>query len=48
MVEHIIDGGNSLDLPYLALGRNLNLTSYDMADLRHQGIAVDDDNDPDL
>ena len=28
------------------LGRNLNLTSADMDDLRRQGIAVDDDNEP--
>ena len=33
------------DLPCLALGDNLSLTSKDMADLRLQDIAFDDDND---
>ena len=33
------------DLPCLDSGHNLNLTSEEMADIRHQGIAVDDDND---
>ena len=35
-----------LDLPRLASGRNSNLTSDDMAGLRRQVIAVDEDNDP--
>ena len=34
------------DLPCLASGHNLNLTSEEMADLWRQGIAVDDNNDP--
>ena len=36
-----------LDLPCLASGNNLNLTSEDMADLRRQGIYVDNNNNPD-
>ena len=34
------------DLLCLVSGHNLNLTSEDMADLRRQGIAVNDDNEP--
>ena len=35
------------DLPCLTSGRNSNLVSYDMADLRRQVVAVDDNNNPD-
>ena len=34
------------DLPNLNYGRTSNLTAGDMADLRRQGIATDDENDP--
>ena len=34
------------DLPRLDLAQNSNLTYDDMADIRHQGIYVDDTNDP--
>ena len=34
------------DLPCLASGHNSNLISEYMSDLRRQGIAVDDKNDP--
>ena len=46
-VKHRVGDVEFLDLPILASGENLNLTANDMADLRYQGIAVDDDNDPD-
>ena len=36
----------TIDLPNLNSGRTSNLTAGDMADLRRQGIATDDDNDP--
>ena len=36
-------GVEMLDLPLLASGRDSNLTSDDMADLRCQDIAVDND-----
>ena len=39
-------GFETLDLPYLALGRNPNFTSDDMADLRCQSVNFDNDNDP--
>ena len=39
-------GVEILDLPCLASGNNLNLTSDDMDDLRRQGIDVDDYNYP--
>ena len=45
VVEHGVDGVEFSDLPYLASGRNSNLTSDDMVDLWHQGITVDDVND---
>ena len=34
------------DLPCLVSGNNSNLTSEDMADLYRQGIAVNDNNNP--
>ena len=34
------------DLPCLDSGNNLNTTFEEMADIRRQGIAADDDNDP--
>ena len=46
VVEHRVGGVEFSNLLCLALGRNLNLTSNDMADLRRQCIAVDDDNEP--
>ena len=36
-----------LDLPCQAQGKKLNLPSDDTADIRSQGIAVDNENDPD-
>ena len=47
LVEQMVCGVEILDLPCLASGHNSNLISEDMADLRRQGIDVDDDNDPD-
>ena len=46
-VEHRVGGADFSDFPSLASGQNLNFTSDNMTDLRHQGIADDDDNDPD-
>ena len=46
LVEHRVCGVESFDLPCLASGRNSNLSSGDMADLRRQGIAVYKNNDP--
>ena len=34
------------DLPCLVSGHNLDLTSEDMADIHHQGIAVGDSKNP--
>ena len=46
LVKYRVCGVKFLDLPCLASGYNLNLTSKDMADLRRQGIAVDGNNGP--
>ena len=46
MLEQRVVSVEFFDLPYLASGRNLNLTYDDMSDLRLQGIALDDYNDP--
>ena len=46
VVKQRVGGVESSDLPCLASGQNLNLTSDDMADQRRQGNAVDDKNDP--
>ena len=46
LVEQRVGGVVISDLPCLASGRNSNLTSDYMADIRRQGVAVDDDNDP--
>ena len=46
MVEQRLGGVEISDLPCLASGQNSNFTSDDMADLRRQGIAVDDNSDP--
>ena len=43
---HRVSGIDALDLSSLDLVRNSNLTSNNMAYLRHQGITVDDDNSP--
>ena len=43
---HRVSGIDALDLSSLDLVRNSNLTSDNMAYLRHQGITVDDDNNP--
>ena len=40
------DGAESNDSPILLSGRTSNLRSEDMVELRRQGIAIDDDNDP--
>ena len=45
-VEQRVCGVETSDLPCLDSGRNSNFTSDDMADVRHQGVAVDDDNNP--
>ena len=42
----MVCGVETSDLPCLASGRNSNFTSDDMADLRRQGVAVDDENKP--
>ena len=44
--EQRVGGAEISDLPCLASGRNLNLTSDDMADIQHQGIDFDKDIDP--
>ena len=46
LVEQRVCSVEILGLPCLNSGRNLNLTSDDMAYLHRQGISVDDDNDP--
>ena len=46
MVEKRVSGFEFSDLPCLDLGKKSNLTSDDMADIRNQGIAVDDENYP--
>ena len=46
MVEYRVGGVDFSNLLCLDSGRNLNLTSNDMSDLRRQCIAVDDDNEP--
>ena len=46
LVEERVCGFEISDLPCLASGHNSSLTSEDMADIRCQGIAVDDDEDP--
>ena len=46
VAEQRVGGIDFSSLPWLASGRNLNLTSNDMVDLRHQGITVDDENYP--
>ena len=46
MVEHWFDSIDCLDLPILDLGQSSNITYNDMLDIRCQGIAVDDVNDP--
>ena len=46
VVEKRFVGVEFSDLPFLALGGNPNLTSNDMANIRHQGISVDDKNNP--
>ena len=43
---HRVSGIDALDLSSLDLVRNSNLISNNMAYLRHQGITVDDDNNP--
>ena len=45
-VEHGVGGVEFSDFPCLSSGQNSNLTSDDIADLRHQGIAVDDEKGP--
>ena len=47
LLEQRVCGVEILDLPCLASGYNSNLTSEDMADIRRQVIAVDNNNDPD-
>ena len=46
LAEQRVCGVEILNLPCLASGCNLNLTADDMADLRRQGIAFDDNNGP--
>ena len=46
LVEQRVCAVEILNLPCLASGHNLNLTSEEMADLWRQGIAVDDNNGP--
>ena len=46
LLEQKVCGVKISYLPYLASGHNLNLSSEDMADLRLQGVAVDNDNNP--
>ena len=47
MLDQRVGGVKFSDFPCLALGRNLNLTSDNMADIWRQVIAVDDEKDPD-
>jgi hypothetical protein len=44
-VQARVGGVDSVDIP-IPVPRNSNLSADDLADLRRQGIAVDDDNDP--
>ena len=46
MVKKRVGGVEFSDLSCLASGKNSNVTSNEMPDLRHQCIAVDDDNVP--
>ena len=46
VVEQRFGGVEFSYLPCLASGKNSNLTSNDMTDVRRQGFAVDDDNGP--
>ena len=46
LLEQRVRGVEMSDLTCLDAGRNLNLTSDDMADLWRQGIAAGDGNDP--
>ena len=46
LVEKKVCGVEILDLLCLDSGHNLNLTSEETADLRRQGIAVGDNNEP--
>ena len=46
VLDHKISGIDTSDLTSLDLGRNYNLTSDDIADIRLQAIAVDYNNDP--
>ena len=47
LVEQRVCGVEISGLSCLASGHNLNLMSEDMADLWHQGIAVDNSSNPD-
>ena len=46
MAKHRVSGVEFSYLSCLVMGRNSNLTSNKMADLRCQGITVDNDNNP--
>ena len=46
MVKKRVGGVEFSDLPCLASGKILKVTSNEMTDLRNQCIAVDDDNVP--
>ena len=46
VVEQKVGAVEFSDLPCLASGRNLNLTSDDMAYIRRRSISVDDGNNP--
>ena len=46
LVEQRVCGVEISNLPFLASGNNLNLTSEDMEDLRCQCIDIDNNNDP--
>ena len=48
LLEQRVGGDEISGLPCLDSGRNSNLTSDDMDDIRRQEIAVDDDNNSDL
>ena len=47
LAEQRVCGVEISDLSCLVSGHNPNLTSEDMADIQKQGIAVDDNNNPD-
>ena len=47
LVEQRVFSAEISDLPCLTSGNNSNLTYDNMADIKHQGIAVDDDNNLD-